>query len=88
MDWRSSRSSQRPGKPVTWRRGAVREACAVLALDVRMLQRWKKELQEENKLEDQRKVAAAERDTPFAMPEPIPNNFLPVEASKFTKRGR
>ena len=64
------------------------KACAVLAIDVRMLQRWKKELQEENKLEDQRKVAAAERDTPFATPQPISNNFLPAEASKFTKRGR
>ena len=37
------------------------KVCAVLAIDVRTLQRWKKALQEENKLEDQRKAAAAER---------------------------
>lgn len=37
------------------------KACAVLAIDVRTWQRWKKALQEENKLEDRRKAAAAER---------------------------
>lgn len=36
-------------------------ACAVLAIDVRTWQRWKKALQEEHKLQDQRKAAAAER---------------------------
>ena len=36
-------------------------ACAVLAIDVCTWQRWKKALQEEHKLQDQRKAAAAER---------------------------
>jgi len=37
------------------------KACAVLEIDVRTLQRWKKALQEEKTLADQRKAAAAER---------------------------
>ncbi len=37
------------------------KACAVLEIDVRTLQRWKKAIQEENTLEDQRKAAAANR---------------------------
>ena len=37
------------------------KACAVLEIDVRTLQRWKKALQEEKTLADQRKAAAAGR---------------------------
>jgi putative transposase len=37
------------------------KACAVVEVDVRTLQRWKKAVQEENSLEDQRKAAAANR---------------------------
>ena len=37
------------------------KACAVLEIDVRTLQRWKKALQEKNDLADQRQASAAER---------------------------
>ncbi len=37
------------------------EACGVLEIDVRSLQRWKKVLAEEKPLVDRRKVAAAKR---------------------------
>ena len=37
------------------------KACEVLEIDVRTLQRWKKAIQEQNGLEDQRKAAAADR---------------------------
>ena len=37
------------------------KACAVLESDVRTLQRWRKALQENEDLADQRKAAAAER---------------------------
>jgi putative transposase len=37
------------------------KACAVVEVDVRTLQRWRKAVQEENSLEDQRKAAAANR---------------------------
>jgi transposase InsO family protein len=42
------------------------KACAVLEIDVRTLQRWKKALAEQDSLEDRRKAAAAER-TPANM---------------------
>ena len=34
------------------------KACAVLEIDIRTLQRWKKALEEENRLADRRKAAA------------------------------
>ncbi len=37
------------------------KACAVLEVDVRTLQRWKKALADQRSLEDRRKAAAAER---------------------------